>query len=307
MEYVCSNHRLHIFRTFVADAREIHTDLSVQAQAIRQLGRRVIKTALIWLVISLVYFLIIYTFGGANYFWQSVLINSSGSQIVIVYFVLAALVKSIIELARLYPLYKRMKQGYAPVNRKEWRKKAHVHRAAFRVYPIILIVLATMVILAQSAYRDNVDYQDLPGIGTDLPFLTVADMAQGSDIQSAERMEDVNYMRNWSHILSPVNYDWAEIVEVVSADSTEGLVSLQLSYHEVRFGWLAESLSKEYLAKAKQTGKEMTEKPQVNADLSYFYYNEYGKPAAVLKYGDIVISVDFPRTDIDIPTLKFEH
>ena len=44
-KYVCSNHRLHIFRTFVADAREIHTDLSVQAQAIRQLGRRVIKTA----------------------------------------------------------------------------------------------------------------------------------------------------------------------------------------------------------------------------------------------------------------------
>jgi len=113
-------------------------------------------------------------------------------------------------------------------------------------------------------------------------------------------------MRNWSHILSPVNYDWAEIVEVVDNDGVEGLVSIQVFYHEARFAWLAESLTREYLAKAKQSGTEMAEKPQTGADLAYFYNNEYGKPAAVLQYGNVVVSVAFPRTDIDIPTLKLE-
>lgn len=51
----------------------------------------------------------------------------------------------------------------------------------------------------------------------------------------------------------------------------------------------------------------MSGKPQTSADLEYFYYNEYGKPAAVLKYGNSVISVEFPRSDFDIPTLKFEY
>ena len=146
-----------------------------------------------------------------------------------------------------------------------------------------------------------------PVVGTGLPFLSVADMAQDSDVLSAERMEDVNYMRNWSHVLSPVNYEWAEIVEVVGNDGTEGLVSIQLWYHETKYLWLADNLTQEYLAKAKQTGTEMAEKPETSADIAYFYYNEYGKPAAVLKYGNSVISVEFPRSDFDIPTLKFEY
>lgn len=306
-EHVCSNYRLHIFRSYDEDAREIHTDPSVQAQAIRQLSWRIIKTTLTWLVIPLVYFFIIYAFGGANYFWQSVLINSSGSQIIMAYFAMFAMVKSIIELVRIYPLYKRLKHGYAPVNRKEWKTKASVHRAAFRAYPVILIVLAILVVMGRSAYRHSVDFKDLPVVGTGLPFLSVADMAQDSDVLSAERMEDVNYMRNWSHVLSPINYDWAEIVEVVDKDGTEGLVSIHIFYHEPRFDWLAESLAQEYLAKAKTLGTEMPGKCETSADLAYFYYNEYGNPAAVLRYGNCVISVDFPRTDIDVPTLKFEH
>lgn len=305
-EHVCSNYRLHIFRAYDENVREIHTDASVQAQAIRQLGWRIIKTALTWLVIPLVYFFIIYVFGGANYFWQSVLINSSGSQIIMVYFAMFAMVKSIIELVRLYPLYKRLKHGYAPVNRKEWRKKASVHRAAFRAYPVIMIVLAILVVMGRSAYRYSVDFKDLPVVGTGLPFLSVADMAQDSDVLSAERMEDVNYMRNWSHVLSPINYDWAEIVEIVDKDGTEGLVSIHVFYHEPRFDWLAESLTQEYINRAKQLGTEMPEICQTNADIAYFYFNEYGIPSAVLKYGNRVICVEFPRMDIDLKTLKFK-
>lgn len=305
-EHVCSNYRLHIFRTFDEDAREIHTDPAVQIQAIRQLSWRIIRTALIWLAMPLAYFLAIFAFGGGR-FWQSLLIDSAGFQIDLAYFVLAAMVKCTVELIQLWPLYKGLKWGRAPVGRKEWKKKAAAHRAAARSWPVIMLVLAFMVLSVRGAYRFSVDYQDLPPVGTELPFLSAAEMAQHSDIRSSQRMDDVNYMRNWSHFLSPVNYDWAEIVEVIGEDGTEGLVSIQVFYHEVKYGWLAENLTEEYISNAQKTGTEMTAPPQVSADQAYFYNNEYGNPSAVLRYGNCVISVDFPRTDLDVSTLKFEY
>lgn len=305
-EHVCSYYRLHIFRSFDEDAREIHTDPAVQAQSIRQLGWRIVKTALVWLAIPLFYLFIIYALGGGR-FWQSILIDSAGIQIDLAYFTLFAMVLAAVELVQICRLYKGLKQGYTPVKRKEWKKNAGKYRAAAHGYRIVLILLAALVLLARHEYRFGVDYQDLPAVGTGLPFLSVADMASESDARSAERMEDVGYMRNWSHFLSPVNYDWAEIVEVVGKDGTEGLVSIQLFYHEPRFDWLADQLTREYIAQAQGTGTEMTQKPQTDADLAYFYYNEYGKPAAVLRYGNTVLSVEFPRTDIDTPALQFVY
>lgn len=305
-EHVCSSQWLHIFRAYDVDAREIHTDPAVQTQAIRQLGWRIIRTALVWLAMPLVYFFLIYALGGGR-FWQSILIDSAGFQIDLAYLVLFAMVKTTVELAQLYPLYRSMKRGYAPIRRKEWKKKAPIHRAASRVYPVLLVILAIVVVSGRHAYRDQVDYQPLPRVGTELPFLCVADLAQECDVASAQRMEDVNYMRSWSHLLSPVNYDWAEIVEVIDDDGTEGLVSIQLFYHEPKYDWLAEALAQEYLARAEQTGTAMAQNLQTGADLAYFYRNEYDKPAAVLRYGNTVISVEFPRTDIDEPALKFEY
>ncbi len=304
-EHVCSHYRLHIFRAYDKDTGEIYSDPAIQAQAIRQLGWRIIRTALIWAAVPLVYLLVILAFGGVNSFWQSLLLDSVGIQIILAYFALFAMVKSTVELVRLYPIYKNLKRSYAPIERKEWKKKAPVYRAIFRTYPIVLLILAFVVVLGRAAYRDNVAYQDLPKPGTSLPFLSVADMAQISEIQSAERLEDVNYMRNWAHILSPVNYYWVEIVELIDKDGSEGLVSMELWYHETRSSWLAGKLTQEYLEKARLSGVEMTQKPPTCADFAYFYYNEHGASAAVLRYGNTVVSVSFPRADFNIEALRF--
>lgn len=306
-EYVCSHYQLHIFRTYDEEAREIHSDPAIQAQAIRQLGWRIVKMALVWVLLPLIYLMIILTFGGVNNFWQSLIIDSAGIQFDLAYIVLFAMVKATVELAQLFPLYRKLKQGYAATQRKEWKRKAPAHRAGLRAYPIILFALATLMLMGRAAYRSSVDFQDLPEVATGLPFMSIADMARDSNVRSAERMEDVGYMRNWAHILTPVNYDWAEIVEVVGSDGTEGLVSMELYYHEARYPWLSDALAREYMAKAQQVGSPMDQAPRTDADQAYFYYNEYGKPAAVLQYGNVVMDVNFPRADIDEPALQFEY
>lgn len=278
-EYVCSNDRVHIVRSYNEEAREIDTDPMIRLQAIRRLGRRFVRTALIWAAIPLLYLLMILTFGGTDSFWQSLLLDSMGIQIILAYFTLFAMVKSVIELICLYPVYRKMKCGCILTQRKEWKYKASVYRTIFRTYPIFLIFLTFVVLLSRAAYRDHVAYQDLFDSGAKLPFLSVADMAEISDIQSAERLADVSNMRNWSHILSPVNYNWVEIVEMIDDDGQEGLVSLDLWYHEARFSWLADDLAQEYLEKARRTGTEITEKTQTCADIAYFYYNAYGRPS----------------------------
>ena len=47
--------------------------------------------------------------------------------------------------------------------------------------------------------------------------------------------------------------------------------------------------------------------PETKADTAYFYFNEYGNPCAVMQYDKTVMMVEFARTDLDTPTLKFEY
>lgn len=305
-EHVCSNQWFHFFRAYNDQAREIHTDPIILHRAIRQLRNRVIKTALVWLSLPLLCLLVLFVFGGPNSFWQNLILDPTGIQILLTCFVLLAMAQLTIDLVGLCRLYHRVKQGSVPVNRKDWKKKAPVYRATFRAYPVALCILALLMTMGRAAYRDQSAYQDLPPVGTNVPFLSVADMAQSAPVQSAQRL-DANYMRNWWHILSPVNYDWAEIVEIVDENGESGLVSIHVYYHEAKFLWLAENLVQEYLAQAKQAGTEMTENPVTGADFAYFYYTGHGAPAAVLRYGTTVVSVSFPRSDIDVSTLKFEY
>lgn len=306
-EFVCTVRRLHIFRAYDGSARELHTDPVIQAQGLRQLQRRILKTLVAWLSLPVWFGLLLFVFGGMDHFWQNVLNERTGYPITFGFLILMATILLIAEWVKLSRLYHRMKKGWAATKRKEWKKKAPIHRAFSRLYPIVLCVLTLLALAGRISYRQQADYQKLPAVGTELPFLSVADMAQCAGVESAERMEDADYMRHWSHLLSSDNYEWVEIVEVSDRDGNEGLVSVDIFYHEVSFSWLAERLTEEYLAEAKDSGTEMTDTPQTSADFSYFYRNARGAPAAVLRYGNTVIQVIFPRLDIELDELKLEY
>ncbi len=306
-EHVCSTHRFHIFRSYDENAVEIHTDPIIQTQSIRQLRQRVFKTILAWLSVPILCGLIIFVFGSTDHFLQNVITEQTGFPITIGFLILLAVIQLTVELVQLSCLYRRMKQGHPPINRKDWKKKAPFYRFYSRIRPVILCLLLLLSVMGRVAYRQQADYQDLPSEGTSLPFLAVADMAQVAEVRSAERLDDVNYMRHWSHVLSSDNYDWVEIVEVVDRDGNEGLVSISILYHELNCSWLADVLTDEYLTDAQSRGTEMDQTPQVDADAAYFYYTEQGAPGAVLRYGNTVVSVKFPRSDFDLPQLQFAY
>lgn len=305
-EHVCTARWFHIFVSYDPSARELHTDPVIQAQSLRQLQRCILKTLLACLSLPIGCGLLLFIFGGPDHFWQNVINERTGYPITLAIYLLIGTIPLIAEWIKLQGLYHRMKKGYVAISRKEWKKKAPIHRFFSRLYPIVLCILILLSVAGRVAYRQQADYQDLPAVGIDLPFLSVADMAQCPGVQSAERMDVVNYMRHWTHILSADNYEWVEIVEVVDDSGNEGLVSIDLFYYEVNFPWLAEQLTQEYLSDAQNLGTEMADSPQTSADFSYFYRNTQNAPAAVLRYGNTVIYVTFPRTDIDLPELTFQ-
>lgn len=305
-EHVCTDGYFHIFRAYNDDAREIHTDPVIQAQAIRQLSQRIFKKALFWLSLPLVYVLILLAFGGVGHFWQTVILDRTGVQIFWSYAILIAVVKASIELVQLCTLYHRVKRGSVSTGRKVW-KKTSVHQALRRVVPVFLLLLGSSVVMARANHMEQTAYQKLPAAGSEVPFLSVADMAQESDIHAVERVERVNTMRHWSHVLSPVNYIWVEIVQMADGTGNEGLVSMDVWYHEARYQWLSRQLTREYLENAKKTGTEMIEKPKTSGDLAYFYYDQNGDPGAVLQYGKTVVCVVFPRFDITASAMSFEY
>ena len=65
------------------------------------------------------------------------------------------------------------------------------------------------------------------------------------------RVGNLNMVREWSDILSPVNYEWDEAGTVTSPDGTILSGGLEVIYHETKADWIAKRLVKEYLRKAR--------------------------------------------------------
>ena len=305
-EYVCSNNYFHIYRTYDEEAREIHTDPAVQAESIRQLGRRILTTAAIWWSLPLIYIFLLLAFGSPYAFWRSLIVDRAGAQFMMVVLIVLALIRASAIIIRLHAIKKKLKQGFVPIHRKEWKPKAKLYRIWCRVRPVVIVLMATILFMGRGAIAVKTDYQDNPDRTAERPFMTVTNMVADTDGASIKTVE-LSWMRNWAHVLSPVNYEWVEILTVADKDGAEGMVSIDLNYHETGSQFLSDRLTREYISYGEGFGTAMESAPEIKANMAYFYYNEYDNPCAVMQYGKTVVMVEFPRTDLDIPTLKFEY
>ena len=305
-EYVCSENYFHIYRTYDEDAREIHTDPAVQAESIRQLGRRILKTAAVWWSLPFIYVFLLLTFGSPYAFWRSLIIDRVGAQFMMTLLVVLALIRASTIIIRLQAVKKKLKHGFVPIHRKEWKPKAGLYRIWCRLRPVVIVLLALFIFLGRSANAAKTNYQDNPDRTVERPFMTVTEMVKDTDDASIAEVE-LNWMRNWPHVLSPVNYEWVEILTVADKDGEEGMVSMQLNYHETGSKFLSDRLTQEYISYGEDFGTVMGNAPETKADKAYFYFNEYGNPCAVMQYDKTVVQVEFPRTDLESPTLKFEY
>lgn len=304
-EYVCTVGGFHIYRSYNDADRELNSDPQVLAESLRLLRNKALRSALAVLLSPLLYWLVITVLVGPGHFWQFMIRKGLMLYISFALLFLFTSSRGIHHSVKLGKLYSLLNARKLPVHYKDWKKgktKFHIS-TAFTYWIGVLLILSTALFRVSS--QDALRFQDHPNESGILPFVTVLELAELSNSESAERLE-AGGMVSWAQPLSRVNYAWTEIVDVVSKDGTEGRFSMELSYHEINSDWLADRLTNEFMNEAESTGTPRKNDVDFNVDLAYFYTDHRGCPAAVIRYDNTVIQICFVRTDFEDANLNLD-
>lgn len=297
-DYVCTVGGFHIYRSYNDEDRELNSDPQVLAEYLRQLRKKALISALAVLISPVLYLFIVGFLVGPGHFWQYLIRNGLMLFVSFSLLFLFTTFKGIYRSVKLAKLFRLLNARKLPIYYKDWKKG----EKRFHIQTAFTYTIGVLLIISFSFYRvssqDRLRFREHPEDSRNLPFVTVLNLAEFSDSQSAKRLE-AGGMVNWTQVFSDVNYEWTEIVDVVSSDGREGRFSIELSYHEINSDWLADRLTNEYLKEAESTGTPRENNFAADVDLAYFYTDHRGCPAAVIRYDNTVIQVCFVRSDFE--------
>lgn len=298
-EYVCTVGGFHIYRSYSEEDRELNSDPDVLAESLRLLRRKALLSAMAIVIAPVIFLALLILFIGYGNIWRYLIDDGimlfAGCALLYLFVTLKGIDRSI----KLYRLTRLLKTRKLPTEYRDWKKGEKRFHFTMRVTYAIgftLIFLVTMIRLSDEPRRT----QPFPEDSSALPFVTLMDLAERSDFQTAERL-DAGWMIPWSQPFSPRNIEWFEAVDVVTQDGTEGRFSLEIFYHELNSDWLADRVTEEYVKDARSTGTPVDAPSPAGADFAYFYADAHGSPAAVLRWKNTVIRVTFMRIDLDDP------
>ena len=302
-EYVGSVGGLHIYRSYNDEDRELHSDPHVLAESLRLLKNKALFSAFALPLSLVLYWLIITVLAGPGQLWRHLIRDGIVLYASFALLFLFATCKGIYRLTKLIKLYQLLHGQKLPIHHQDWKKG----EMTFRLRTGFTYAIGMLMILSFSLSRmytqDSLRLQDHPNDGGSLPFLTILDLAERSGSQSADRLE-AGGMISWTQPFSDTNYQWTEIVDVVSKDGLKGRFSMELFYHEMHSDWLADRLTNEILREAKSSGTPAEPAPAAGADLAYFYTDHRGCPAAVIRSDNTVIQIRFVRMDFEDANLN---
>jgi len=299
-EYVTNRGQFFVYRSREPGARELNTDPEVQAlalQAVRKRQRGNIHLIIFW---GILYPLL----NAKGTFLLYMIQLGTLFSLFGIGLLLWNLGDAIAEAVHLHHLRKKLLNEGTIDHKKDWRKRAtayHIKNAA----NLLLILLWFILLLVKWSdgvmEKDTVELQDYTG---DSPFATLADFA-GTDHRAVgyNVFGYGNRVRQWSDLLSPVNYDWREIAEVTRADGTVLDGGLYLKYHETIHPLLARQLFREYIRYDKW-GKSIWQDrdrftpipiPELPVDEAFAYYDEIHTPNIVLRRGSTLLHASFSQ------------
>ena len=303
-DYVCTVDGFHIYRSYNEEDRELNSDPDVLAESLRLLKRKAILAALSVVIAPVLFLMLLMLLVGPGYIWRYLVGNGimlfAGCGLLCLF----TTCKGINRLFKLLKLSRLLRSRKLPIRYKDWKKGARrfrFNRSVTYTIGFILIFLVTMVRLSDQPRRT----QPFPADSGTLPFVTVLDLAEKSDFQSAERL-DAGWLIPWSQPFARSNYECFEAVDVIAQDGTPGRFTFELFYHELNSGWLADRLTEEYVKEAQSTGTAVDAPSPAGADLAYFFEDDNGLPTAVLRRGNTVIKISFMRMDLEDPHLNLD-
>ena len=290
-EYVAKRGEFHIYRTSDSNAREFHTDPEVQALAMNAMRKRQrdnIFSGVFW---------------GLFYPWllfkgkimMSIVHVGTIPMLLVMIACLWMSIHSIVGAIKLIQLRKKILNGDETGSGDNWKKKSwgyHANNIIRRCLYVVAILLFLKLMGDQIIYEE---YVPLTEYTKDMPFATMEDFLPGGERKLMNmKVGNMNTVREWSDLLSPVNFEWDEVGEVVHTDGRVLSGGLEVIYHETKAPWIAKRLAREYMLKGKESKEfeflelKMDELDQVIAYNSHLHY-----PSIILREGGKILYARF--------------
>lgn len=288
-EFVGSYSQFYIYRAIRPDAREMHTDLEVQAAALTILRKRESRQSAAQSV-SALYMLLSFL---KEPFRYMVTFGSSFCLLELV-FIFATLITSIIRVRHIRRLQRQLKQNIPLDHSKPWQDQAWFHRLA-RWGGIGIYVLLLTVLFTQCAYAYSVSNQPLADFEGDPPFITIADLYPEGEYTNGNLGSFYDNFEQYSSDLGPENIQWWEYATVTTADGETSSGSLIVNYHETAAPWIAKGLVKEYLRNANKYEDIQPAPLDLGVDYAVTYDNIY--ETILIQHGSTVIEARISAED----------
>lgn len=281
-EYADSYGDFFIYRSTHADAREMNTDLQIQAAALK-LGQRSSSASV---VLEIILWCSIY-YG----IWQSPCWYLASFGLAYHLAHLAAIVWCSVDILlrwlHLRRLHQQLKANIPLDHTKPWRKGAAFYLISKVIY--VLVIFLLFGIMFGSCTRSlDLDYTDTAHYPGDPPFATAADILESSTFTSRPFLQGYNAYTLDSHFFAPQTIEWKEFGEIIGSDGTVYDGSLIITYYELRSPWLAEGLMDDLYEMAEEkTHFRILPAPELDVDEVLCYNNIY--PTVLIRQGHVVV------------------
>ena len=290
-EYVAKRGEFHIYRTNDFTAREFHTDPEVQALAMNAMRKRQRDN-----LFSSVFFGLFYPwllFKGKM--MLSIVHVGTIPMVLIMIGCLWMSINSIVGAVKLIKLRKKVLNGEETGSGSNWKKGTwvyHANNVLRRCVYIIAIFWFLKLMGDQIIYEE---YIPLADYSKDMPFATMEDFLPGGERELMNmKVGNMNTVREWSDLLSPVNFEWDEVGEVVHSDGRILSGGLEVIYHETKAPWIAKRLAREYLLKGKESKEfELVDLEIEGMDQVIAYNSTLHYPSIILRKGGKILHARF--------------
>lgn len=281
-EYVDSYGDFFIYRSTRSDAREMNTDLSVQAAALKA-GKRSSTASMI---LELILWFIIY-FG----FWEAPCWYMVSFGLAYLLAHIAALIwcslEVILRWRHLRKLHKQLKANIPLDHNKPWKQGAAFHLLSKVIYVLVIFLLFGVMFgsCTRSLDLDYISTADYPG---DPPFATAADIIPNGEFEKQSFLQGYNAYTVDSNFFAPQIIEWKQYGELTTAKGERFDGPLIITYYALRSPDLAEGLMDDLYRQAEDNSHfSIRPAPELAVDEVLCYMNIY--PTILIRQGNILI------------------
>lgn len=235
-EYVDSYGSFFIYRSLRSDAREMNTDLQVQAAAMKA-GRR---NSAFTLFLDFLLLGSIFSKFPQMPVWSLVHLGL-GYHLILLLALVWVSTDSFLHWHHLRKMQKQLRSNVPLDHRKPWRKDAAFH--IFSKFAYVLVLLLFCGALFGSCTRSmDLDYTDTAGYPGDPPFVTASDILPEGSFTGQAFLQGYNAYTEDATFFAPEIIEWKEYGQLLLPDGTAYDGILNITYYETRWSWLAEGL-----------------------------------------------------------------